>query len=841
MIKKTIIEVVVLIVVFFATIFLADKWNNAGMDEVTAEMDQPTLPLVYMEAGGKEINCLHGYTSSIDVALFHDSITPIGTDQVVSFRIEDVGTEIESVGYEVRSVDGSSLIENGSVDQLENNSGSLYAHTALRMNLTELQEYTFIALLKLEDGREVRYYTRLLPSDELYTRQFLDFVMNFHEATFNKEEKGAINPYIEPNDTGENENLSHIDIHSDYETVTWANLSTMRISQMIPTIKDMDRKNATIELKYVAISGSVDNAQYFNVSEVYRVRYVDSTTIYLMDYDRSVESIFDRFNVNTAKNWFFFGISSLDDFQYRISDENEKVAFVKEGQLWYYDYSSTTITKVFAFWQDTPTDIRTAYDQHGINIVKLDDDGNIIFTVYGYMNRGQHEGENGIAVYRFLSDSSRLEEVLFLSCDEPYEILKEDASRLNYLNEQGEFFYLLGNNVMKINLETKQSSYVIHEIAKEYLAVSDSEFLLAYPDAPVDRDSTRLIVLNLNTYEEHTIEAGEGQRIKALGFIENDLVYGMANETDVVLNMDGSTVFPMHTLRITTLDNVVVKEYSKSGTYVMEAHTENQVIYLKRTTKSGENYVEASDDFITFKEEDSSGIQVNYQYTYDGYNQLYMIFPNYMYVTSIPQLIITKEILSDDDERNIAVASGGNSGRYYVYAQGGMQGSYSSPRNAVLAANEESGYALDSKGNCIWKISGLLEYAEVTEGLQETKCETPAESLQECIEMILQYEGVEIPESMDMTGNPDDILERYLGKSSVNLVGCDVDNALFYLCQGAPVIAKLDGSTYVLIISYNTATIRYYDPVAGEEKRLERYIIENSFGEQGNQFFTYIH
>ena len=100
--KNILIRIVVLIGVFIATVFLVNKWENAGMDEVTAEMEQPTLPLVYMEAGEEEINCLHGYTSSIDIALFHDSITPIGTDQVVKFRIEDVGVDIDTVGYEAK-------------------------------------------------------------------------------------------------------------------------------------------------------------------------------------------------------------------------------------------------------------------------------------------------------------------------------------------------------------------------------------------------------------------------------------------------------------------------------------------------------------------------------------------------------------------------------------------------------------------------------------------------------------------------------------------------------------------------------------------------------------------
>lgn len=840
MIKDIMIKIIVAVLVFIATVFFVNKWNNTGMDEVSAEMDQPALPLVYMEAANQEVNCLHGYTSSIDVSLFHDSITPIGTDQTVRFQIETVKDDIDSVAYEVRSVDGSSLIENGAVDEVKKENGVLQVKTKLRMNLQELQEYTFIVCITMTEGTEVRYYTRLIPSDQLYISQFLQFINEFHEATFHKENTSAITKYIEPNDNGENENLAHTDIHSNYETFTWANLSMMRISRMTPTIKELNDKNATIELKYVAISGEVDDAQYYNVTEVYRLKYVNSTTIYLMDFDRNVETIFDRFNVNTVKNWFFMGISDADNFQYRISDEDEKVAFVKEGQLWYYDYGATTITKVFAFWQDSPTDIRAAYDQHGINIVKLDDDGNIIFTVYGYMNRGEHEGENGIAVYRFLAETSRLEEVLFIACDEPYQILKEDASKLTYLNEKNEFFYLLGDNVMKLDLATGESSYVIHGIPKEYLAVSGSEYLLAYPNAAVDRDSTQITVMNLETYEEHTVDAGAGQRIKAIGFIEDDLAYGLANETEVVLNTDGSTIFPMHTLKIATLENQVVKEYSKSGIYVMEARTGKQVIYMNRATRSGDAYIEAPDDFITFKEADNKGIQVNYQYTYDGYNQLYMIFPNYMYVTSIPELIMTKEVIKEDN-KSIAVDSGEKSNRYYVYAQGTMQGSYSTPRGAILAAYEESGLALDNSGNCIWRISGLLEYAEVTEGLQEITCETPADSLKKCIEMILQYEKVEIPESMDMSGNVNDILQRYLGKAGVNLVACDVDNALFYLCQGAPVVAKLDAETYVLIISYNETTIRYYNPVTGEEVRQLRYELEETFAEQGNQFFTYVH
>ena len=39
------------------------------------------------------------------------------------------------------------------------------------------------------------------------------------------------------------------------------------------------------------------------------------------------------------------------------------------------------------------------YDQHAIKIISMDKDGNTTFAVYGYMNRGEHEGEVGAAIY----------------------------------------------------------------------------------------------------------------------------------------------------------------------------------------------------------------------------------------------------------------------------------------------------------------------------------------------------------------------------------------------------------------------------------------------------------
>ena len=49
--------------------------------------------------------------------------------------------------------------------------------------------------------------------------------------------------------------------------------------------------------------------------------------------------------------------------------------------------------KVFSFRDDDSVDVRSNYDHHDIRILSVEDDGDMDFLVYGYMNRGNHEGE----------------------------------------------------------------------------------------------------------------------------------------------------------------------------------------------------------------------------------------------------------------------------------------------------------------------------------------------------------------------------------------------------------------------------------------------------------------
>lgn len=57
--------------------------------------------------------------------------------------------------------------------------------------------------------------------------------------------------------------------------------------------------------------------------------------------------------------------------------------------------------KIYSLASENISDIRNATGNHGIKLLSMDDKGNIFYLVYGYINRGRHEGMNGIQVMKY--------------------------------------------------------------------------------------------------------------------------------------------------------------------------------------------------------------------------------------------------------------------------------------------------------------------------------------------------------------------------------------------------------------------------------------------------------
>lgn len=107
-----------------------------------------------------------------------------------------------------------------------------------------------------------------------------------------------------------------------------------------------------------------------------------------------MNQIFRGENDSFYDNSIQLGIRS-GDIAYQSNENGSVVCFVQEGELWSYDENNDRLYQVFSFRGFEGIDDRENYDEHDIKIIDVDEAGSINFAVYGYMNRGEHEGEVG--------------------------------------------------------------------------------------------------------------------------------------------------------------------------------------------------------------------------------------------------------------------------------------------------------------------------------------------------------------------------------------------------------------------------------------------------------------
>ena len=81
--------------------------------------------------------------------------------------------------------------------------------------------------------------------------------------------------------------------------------------------------------------------------------------------------------------------------------EKPEYTIVEADELWNYNKESDELSLVFGFADAENTDARSMVSDHEIRLLKVDEEGNTAFVVSGYMNRGEHEGEVGVAVYYY--------------------------------------------------------------------------------------------------------------------------------------------------------------------------------------------------------------------------------------------------------------------------------------------------------------------------------------------------------------------------------------------------------------------------------------------------------
>ena len=836
--KKHLLKIIVCVIVFFTTLFVGTNLYNQRNTDNTASMTEASLPLVHMKVQDITFNTLHGLRSQVDGTFFRDTLTPLQENRKLSFVVDKYGNEIQGLFFEVRSIDGTRLVESTQITAYEENDNQIEATVTIKDLIDENVEYNWI--LKVELPNEtVSYYTRIMEVADYHVYEKLAYVKNFHEKTFDKEAATELVAYLESNSKGDNTTLSKVDIHCSLSQVTWGDLEVEQVTPTQFVISEIDKQTASIRVNYIVQTSEEQGSNRYVASEFYRIRYTSDRT-YLLDFERTMNQIFDP-NANVyASNKIMLGIRD-SQVQMVESDGGSNLAFVNEGQLFCYHAADKKMSYIFSFYDDL--DVRTLYNHYDIKILNVDETGNVSFMVYGYMNRGRHEGEIGIQIYEYNGMLNHIEERIFIPYDKTFATLKTDIEQLAYMNKSDVVFLYLDGAILAVNLMEQNYSVVVSQLQEGSFQVSEENEMLVWQNTEDVYSCTKLILMNLNTGKQKEISTMGENRMLPLGFINEDLIYGVARFSDIMMDSTGAITFPMYAVYIQNEQGDILKSYEQRDLYVVGCTIEDNLITLERVRKNeeGNGYVAAVSDQI-----------VNNIIEEDGYNTLEIVATQNF--EKIVQLVLKgqietknlkitepKEILFEGS-RELVIELEETIDRFYVYGKDGISGTFTQPADAINLAYQENGTVVDENGTYIWKKTTRSTRNQIMK-IKGAKSDDATSNLAVCIETMLSFCGIscDVQALLNQQQTVTNILSQKMSEAKIlELQGVALDAILYYVNMDIPVLATVDDENAMLVIGFNETQIVVMDPQLGTVYKMPMTKAKKLFEEHGNQFITYI-
>ncbi|MDO4293667.1 MAG: hypothetical protein Q4C65_10630 [Eubacteriales bacterium] len=832
--KKAIIKGIAFLTTFVLALVVISLFVNKGNADMTAPMSPASLPVMAVLKNGTEINQMSGYTIQMDTAGMRESITTVDAARQVDAVVHLYGQELEGISYELRSIDGSRLIENTELSG-ERQEDELRVSFRLKDLMEEGEEYSLVFVLTLEDGRQARYYTRVIEAD-YQLEEKLDFVTSFSEATFDAERflEEGFNKKLETSADGDNSTLARVDIHSTASQVTWGPLKVTRKEEPRIRVREIAPQTASVELSYPVSFEEDGKTRYIAVREYYRVRYTGET-MYLLDYEREAEQYFTESAASLSESALTLGIVG-EEMDFKESDGGTVFAFSQAGALYSYNGADARLARLFSFYDGDNSDMRTQNSGHGFRILQADETGNVTFLVYGYMSRGRHEGTCGVQVCYYSNALNVVEELVFIPFDRSADILGADLDRLSYVNGKNDLYLMLGGSVWHVNLENKQSSLVVSGISEEDYQISKDNSMLAWKSA----EKNELVFMDLVSGEQTQISAGDGNDIRALGFMGKDLIYGVAAKEDIREDTVGNLVFPMHSIIICDFEGNVLKTYAQEGVFVTGCSIAENQINLERVRIEGNTVVAAEADQILYNDEiPESQNQITAVVTEELETVVRILLDSQADPKKV-KLLTPKEVLFEGS-RETELIPEDSPGRYYVYGPFGVEAALSSPAAAVRLAYERAGTAADENGEYIFKRDRLHTSNQIM-AIEGRAADAQTSSLAVCLDTIFQYEGL-VRDSAYLLERGEDVLEileeNLEGRTVLNLQGCSLDMVLYYPDREIPVLAVLQDGSAVLVIGFNEQNVVLMDPGTGTVYKKGMNDARSWFEENGNRFITY--
>lgn len=808
--KRFLVLLVVFILGVAGTAFLM---NNETTDD-RSDMNDAVLPEVMVQFGDVLTNRMYGYRQPMEADFVRDSVTPLDTTKKLTLVVNPYDTKVRNLSYEIRTSDGSKVMENRTIKSLDTGSdGYLRTEIEISSGLLMNQEYSLQITLSTNHG-DAYYYTRVVSRSATYTEQYAKFADDFVQMSLDKTQADNLAAYLETSDSASSRNFAGLNINSPLADISWGNLNPQLSKAGIPVIKDINETTASISIEYeISAQNENGNTEYYLVTDFYRMRY-DETRIRLLDFKRSASEVFDPSLSVISNSGLLLGVRSKD-VDYLTNEDGSVTAFTQNGDIWSYVPDTGKFVEIFTFRKDTESDFRDARVEHDIKLLSVENNGDVDFMVYGYMNRGAHEGYSGVGIYHYNNDQGAIEEQVFIPCTESFEFLQEDLGTLSYVNQSGQLFIMIAGNLYQINIDENTYEVLADHIDSDDFGVSVTNAHAAWKSESGDY-AGQIEFIDFDTMERRRIVPEASQKLDLLGFMNEDLIYGIVLDGDTLPNATGYMIDGITTFRIEGFDGTVKKEYHQDGLYVAGVTVGTTLMEFTLVQKSGDIYKGVKKDNImnnstaatdkTSVEQTSSSRQgVIVRLTFED-------SPS----SEEPLILYAKVRNAGEKVVDIQVDKSSVEEVYYVYAGGGLDSVWTDSAKAVQRADKQTGVVLNRAQQYVWERGNMK--TQIT------------------------LNTTDIPEIIRTASLDVQNLQNGLGDSAkvIDLTGCSLENVLYEVSAQRAVIARTGSDSSVVIVGYDQYNTYLLDPSTGEVKPYGMNDSTALFKNAGNMFITYL-
>lgn len=803
---------VILLFVFVLGVAGSSFLLNSETTDDRSDMNDPVFPEVMVDFDGEYANRMYGYAQPMQSDFTRDSVTPLDTSRELSLVINPYATKVKSLSYEICTSDGSKVLENRKVKSLDKKDSYLATKIQINSDLLMNQEYSLQISLETNKGTAY-YYTRVVSRSNVNTVQYVKFVKSFYEKCMDKATAEDLTSYLEPDTSNTTTNYTDVGINSTFAEISWGNLSPQIYRKGIPVVKDINETTASFSLEYqIAATNTYGNQEIYDVTEFYRMRYTE-TRIMLLDFKRSASQVFSENSISISDKGLLLGVRDKN-VEYMMNETAGVIAFVQEGDLWSYSPNDGKFSRIFSFRKETDGDFRDSRWQHDIKIIRVEDNGDVDFVLYGYMNRGIREGYSGVCVYHYSNDQNVVEEKVFIPSTESYEFLKKDLGTLSYVSTDNSLFLLFAQKLYQIHITDGKSEVLDQDIQTDAFTVSDTGAHAAWL-IQSGESAGYIKEIDFETLETRTLAPSSGQKLTLNGFMNEDLVYGIVVDGDIISDSNGHETTGIHTIRIEGFDGTVKKEYHQDGLYITDVTMGNTMMEFELSKKTKKGYEAVSKDNILNNVKAAASIaSIELASNNRTGTQIRLALDEAPEIQDA--LVVYAKMKNANDDSIILDTQIPEDDIYYVYAKGGLDGIYTDPALAVLRADDQTGVVLNRAQQYVWE-----------RGNKKTK-------------LILNLEDV--PEAIKSASLDTNALQEALGDEGaiIDLSGCTLDSVLYEISAQRPVIAKTGDNTSVVIIGYDEYNTYLYDPVKGETYPYGMNDSKDLFDKAGNIFISYV-